>query len=244
MNQIEFLGCPMHTATVNETVEHIDRRIQEGVFTQHVVVNVAKLINMRKDPALRQSVESCDIINIDGRGIVWGAHFCGYQVPERVAGIDLFQRLLGLAEQKEYPVYFLGARQMVVQKAVARIGSLHPNLPVAGFHHGYFWEDERAVVDEISRSGARLLFVAISSPKKENFINQWRDKLNVNFVMGVGGTFDVVAGNTKRAPLWMQQYGLEWFYRFLQEPRRMWRRYLTTNSAFALELLKQKFVRV
>lgn len=240
MNQIEFLGCPMHSATIDETVGAIDRRIQEAVFTQHVVVNVAKLISMRKDVALRHSVQSCDIINIDGKGVVWGARFCGHRVPERVAGIDLFNRLLDLAEQKKYPVFFLGARQAIVQTAVSKIQCRHPNLPVAGFHHGYFWENERAVVDEIAESGARLLFVAISSPKKENFINQWRDALNVNFVMGVGGTFDVVAGKTKRAPEWMQKYGLEWFYRFLQEPHRMWRRYLTTNTVYAFEVVKEK----
>lgn len=239
MNQIEFLGCPMHTASIAETVEHIDRRIQAGIFTQHVVVNVAKLINMRQDAALRDSVQSCDIINIDGKGVVWGARVCGYSVLERVAGIDLFNRLLGLAEEKGYPVYFLGARKEIVQTAVAQIKLRHPNLPVAGYHHGYFWDNERAVVDEIAESGAKLLFVAISSPKKENFIHRWRDALNVNFVMGVGGTFDVAAGKTKRAPIWMQRYGLEWLYRFLQEPRRLFRRYLVTNSLFLVLLIKE-----
>ena len=114
-------------------------------------------------------------------------------------------------------------------------------LQLAGFHHGYFWEDENAVVTRIRESGARLLFVAITSPKKENFINRWRDRLGVDFVMGVGGTFDVVAGKVKRAPVWMQKSGLEWFYRVIQEPGRMWRRYLTTNLAFMLMVLKAKY---
>ena len=116
----------------------------------------------------------------------------------------------------------------------------HPNLNIAGTHHGYFWDDEEAVVNRIKESGAKLLFVAITSPKKENFINKWQDKLGVNFVMGVGGTFDVVAGKVNRAPKWMQNAGLEWLYRVLQEPGRMWKRYLVTNSKFAWLLIKEK----
>ncbi|MCY1535776.1 N-acetylglucosaminyldiphosphoundecaprenol N-acetyl-beta-D-mannosaminyltransferase [compost metagenome] len=96
------------------------------------------------------------------------------------------------------------------------------------------------MVEKVRKSGAQLLFVAITSPKKENFINRWKDQLGVNFVMGVGGTFDVVAGKVKRAPVWMQNCGLEWFYRVIQEPGRMWKRYLTTNSQFAWILLKEK----
>ncbi|MNR41476.1 putative N-acetylmannosaminyltransferase [compost metagenome] len=117
---------------------------------------------------------------------------------------------------------------------------MYPHLKVAGHHHGYFWDDEAAIVEKIRASGAQLLFVAITSPKKENFINRWQDQLGVNFVMGVGGTFDVVAGKVKRAPKWMQDCGLEWFYRIIQEPKRMWKRYFITNSKFAWLLLKAK----
>jgi len=98
------------------------------------------------------------------------------------------------------------------------------------------------VVEEIRKSGASLLFVAITSPRKENFINHWREQLGVYFVMGVGGTFDVMAGKVKRAPKWMQNAGLEWFYRVIQEPGRMWRRYLKTNSQFLWMLITGKKV--
>src|SRR5690606_14592871 len=121
-----------------------------------------------------------------------------------------------------------------------KVKALYPGLNVAGYHHGYFWDDEQAMVEKVRASGAQLLFVAITSPKKENFINRWRDQLGVTFVMGVGGTFDVVAGKVKRAPLWMQRWGLEWFYRVMQEPGRMWKHYLVTNSQFAWLLLKTK----
>ncbi|AQQ68740.1 glycosyltransferase [Microbulbifer agarilyticus] len=241
MHRIELLGAPMDVASRQDTVTLIGERIQSHTFTQHVVVNVAKLVHMQNDPTLAESVGSCDIINIDGTGVVWGARFLGHDVPERVAGIDLFYSLLEMSSEKGFPVYFLGARAPVVSKAVLRLKSRFPKLNVAGWHHGYFWEDEQSVVDDIRRSGARLLFVAITSPHKENFIHRWREQLNVDFVMGVGGTFDVVAGKVQRAPIWMQRAGLEWLFRLLQEPRRMWRRYLVTNSVFAWQLLVEKF---
>ena len=218
---------------MRQTLDEISMRMDSGIFTQHVVVNVAKVVNMRHDSALREAVNGCDIVNIDGMGVVWGARLLGIDVPERVAGIDLFFRLLEMAQQRGDSVFFLGAKQNVVDEAVRRLQLRYPQLKVAGWHHGYFWNDEEEVVQKISNSGADLLFVAVTSPQKEQFIHRWKVKLGVRFAMGVGGTFDIVAGKTKRAPDWMQKIGLEWFYRVLQEPRRMWKRYLVTNSRFA-----------
>ncbi|MDI3325969.1 WecB/TagA/CpsF family glycosyltransferase [Pontibacterium granulatum] len=240
MKRIELLGSPMDMGSMEETVQLIKERLKNGVFTQHVVVNVAKVVNMRRDSELAQSVTECDIINIDGMGVVWGARFLGHDVSERVAGVDLFHELNAMAEEEGFPVFYLGAKDEIVSKTASIMTEAHPNLQVAGYHHGYFWDDEEAIVEEIRKSGAKLLFVAITSPKKENFINKWKDQLGVDFVMGVGGTFDVVAGKVKRAPMWMQRCGLEWFYRVLQEPRRMWKRYFVTNSKFAWLLLATK----
>jgi N-acetylglucosaminyldiphosphoundecaprenol N-acetyl-beta-D-mannosaminyltransferase len=240
MQRIELLGCPMDVASMTETVDQIDQAIGAGEFTQHVVVNVAKLINMRKDQQLASSVRSCDIINIDGMGLVFGARLLGHDVQERVAGVDLFHALVRMSAEKGHPIYLLGATDEVVSATATKLQSTHPGLKIAGFHHGYFWDDEQAVVEKIQASGARLLFVAITSPKKETFIDRWRDKLGVTFVMGVGGTFDIVAGKIHRAPNWMQKYGLEWFYRLMQEPGRMWKRYLVTNSHFAWLLVREK----
>jgi len=240
MRRIEFLGSPMDSATMSETVSYIAERIEKKEFLQHVVVNVAKLINMQKDNELAESVKACDLINIDGMGVVLGARFMGHDIPERVAGVDLFHNLLDMSSHKDFPVFLLGAEEEVVSKTAKKVKELHKGINIAGYHHGYFWNDEEAVVEQIKVSGARLLFVAITSPKKENFINKWQDQLGVDFVMGVGGTFDVVAGKVKRAPLWMQNYGLEWFYRVMQEPGRMWKRYAETNSKFAWLLFKAK----
>ncbi|AQQ01606.1 glycosyltransferase [Pseudoalteromonas aliena] len=246
MKRIEFLKAPMDIATMQETVSFIENRIEKKEFLQHVVVNVAKIVNMQKDPTLADSVKACDLINIDGMGVVFGARFLGHDVPERVAGVDLFHELLAMSAKRDFPVFLLGATEEVVSKTVEVVKAQNPDLTIAGYHDGYFFgnkegEDEEAVVTKIRESGAKLLFVAITSPKKENFINKWQDKLGVDFVMGVGGTFDVVAGKVKRAPLWMQKAGLEWLYRVMQEPGRMWKRYLVTNTKFAVLLIKNKF---
>ena len=245
LTEVSYFGIRLHPWTMEETVAEISRRLHAEEFTQHVVVNAAKIANMRSDTELRNSIASCDIVNIDGMGVVWGARFLGVRVPERVAGIDLFHRLLEMSAHEGLPVFFLGAHDDTVRTTASRVQIHYPNLKLAGYHHGYFMDDEESVVARIRNSGAKLLFVAISSPTKENFINRWREKLGVDFVMGVGGTFDVVAGKVKRAPIWMQNWGLEWLYRVLQEPKRMWKRYLFTNTQFLwmvlVERLKAKY---
>ncbi|MDD1792974.1 WecB/TagA/CpsF family glycosyltransferase [Enterovibrio sp. ZSDZ42] len=241
MKRIEFLETPMDISTMSDTVSHIESKIIKGEFIQHVVVNVAKIVNMRKNPTLAESVRECDVINIDGMGVVFGARFLGHTVPERVAGIDLFHQLLEMSVYRGFPIFLLGATQEVVSTTNKKLLEMYPDLNIAGFHDGYFWHNEQEVVNKIRESGAKLLFVAITSPKKENFINKWKDQLGVDFVMGVGGTFDVVAGKVSRAPTWMQEAGLEWLYRVFQEPRRMWKRYLVTNSKYALLLMKERF---
>lgn len=237
---VSFLGARMFPWSVAQTLQEIARRLDAEGFTQHVVVNVAKVVNMRVDASLREAVNGCDIINVDGMGVVWGARMLGIGVPERVAGVDLFFSLLSLASKRGDPVFFLGAGEDVVNEAVHRVQADYPLLKISGWHHGYFWDDEETIVKKIADSGATMLFIAITSPKKEQFIHRWREQLGVKFAMGVGGTFDIVARKTKRAPVWMQEAGLEWLFRIIQEPRRMWKRYLVTNSKFVWLLLRAR----
>ncbi|KNH10001.1 N-acetylmannosaminyltransferase [Candidatus Burkholderia brachyanthoides] len=231
--------CPMDVASMAETVDFIGHRIEERQFTQHVVVNVAKVVHMQADVSLADSVRECDLVSIDGMGVVWAARLLGHNVSERVTGIDLFGRLIALAAARGLPVFLLGGTPDVAHASAANLSARFPGLTIAGYHHGYFWDNEEPVVEQVRRSGARLLFVAISSPKKEQFISRWREALGVDFAMGVGGTFDIIVGKVRRAPRWMQASGLEWLYRVIQEPRRMWRRYLVTNLVFAGMLVRE-----
>jgi N-acetylglucosaminyldiphosphoundecaprenol N-acetyl-beta-D-mannosaminyltransferase len=209
---------------------------------QHIVVNAAKIVHAQKDEELRNAINNSDLVNIDGKPVVWALKLLGHKVPEKVSGVDLFVKLIGLAEKKGYRPYFLGAKKEVLEDMVKNLERDYPELKIAGYRDGYFKkEDEQAVADEIKNSGTDMLFLGITSPKKELFLDRFTKYMGVPFSMGVGGTFDIVSGKTKRAPVWMQNCGLEWFYRFLQEPRRMWKRYLTTNTLFIILVIKEYF---
>lgn len=236
----ELFSVPLDCLTLDETVARCEELIRAQRPVQHVVLNAAKVVMMQDVPGLREIIASCDLVNADGQSIVWAGRVLGVPVPERVAGIDLMARLLASAEANGWPVYFLGAREEVLLECVGRVKARHPDLVVAGAHHGYF-DDAAEVAKAVRESGARIVFVGMSSPKKEFLLAEHLRDMGDVFAMGVGGSFDVIAGVTRRAPLWMQRSGLEWLYRFLQEPRRMWRRYLVGNARFARVVLRDWF---
>lgn len=243
--KVKFVfDIPVASITMEETVEVIEECIKENKTIQHVVINAGKVVAMQSNEDLAKSVFEADLINADGQAVVWASKVLGTALPERVAGIDLMYNLIDLAAKKGYKCYFLGAKNEVLQKVVEYFSKKYSKEIVAGSHDGYFKPDqEEAIAQDITDSGAHMLFVAISSPKKELFVNKYKKLMNVPFVMGVGGSFDVVSGFTKRAPLWVQQAGLEWFHRLLQEPGRMWKRYLVGNVKFILLTIKFLFKR-
>ncbi len=243
--RIHILNTRIDNLTMQETLNLIDKNIQKKQPTHHIVVNAGKIVAMNQDEQLKKDVNSADIINADGQAVVWASKILGKPLKERVAGIDLMQNLVKLAYQKKYKIFFFGAREDIVQKVVQIYQKQYSPEIIAGYRNGYFtMEEEPVIAREIAESGADILFVAISSPKKENFLNTYKNELkNVFFIMGVGGSFDVIAGKVKRAPKWMQNAGLEWFYRLIQEPKRMWKRYLIGNSKFIGLVLKEKFSR-
>jgi N-acetylglucosaminyldiphosphoundecaprenol N-acetyl-beta-D-mannosaminyltransferase len=214
-------------------VERCDQLVKAGDFGQHMAVNAAKLVSMQDDAAMREITARCQVVTADGQAVVWASRLLGDPLPERVAGIDLMHALFGLAAANGYGIYILGARAEVLERAVAELRRRYPGLRIVGYRDGYFGADEDAdVAAAIRAARPDMLFVAMSSPRKEYFLGDHGPGLGVPFAMGVGGAIDVVAGETKRAPRWMQVVGLEWLYRLLQEPRRLLRRYLTTNARF------------
>ncbi len=229
--KVELFGVPVDLLTIDETVARCHELIEQRRPVQHAFINAAETVMMEDVPGFRETLRACDLVNADGQSIVWAARLLGVALSGRVAGPDLMERLLELAERQGYPVYFLGAKAEVLVAFEVAVLKLHPRLVIAGRHHGYF-DDDEAVADEIRRSGARLLFVAISSPRKEFFLSRNLERIGPLFAMGVGGSFDLLAGVTRRAPRWMQDAGLEWLFRLIQEPRRMWRRYLIGNARF------------
>jgi len=243
MQRIKILNTNIDNLSMKESLVIIEQSIQSAKKINHVVVNAGKIVMMQKDLQLRQSVNHSDLINADGQAVVWASRILGKPLKERVAGIDLMINLVQLAHQKNYKIFFFGAKEEVVKKVVHIYSNRYSSGIIAGYRNGYFKkEEEQLIAQEIAKSGANILFVGISSPTKENFLFKNKTILEkVNFVMGVGGSFDVVSGKVKRAPLFMQKAGLEWYYRFLQEPKRMWKRYLIGNTKFLFLVLREKF---
>jgi N-acetylglucosaminyldiphosphoundecaprenol N-acetyl-beta-D-mannosaminyltransferase len=239
-NRINILNTPIDNLTMEETLQRIGESIDKNQRIHHVVVNAAKIVNMQKDGELYDSVVGADIINADGQAVVWASKLLGQPLKERVAGIDLMDNLVSFAHKNSYKIFFLGAKPSVVQSVVEKYKNMFSEDIIAGYRDGYFSKDEeRSVAEEIANSNPDILFVAISSPTKEIFLNKYKDEIKAPFIMGVGGSFDVVAGIVNRAPIWMQKSGLEWFYRFIQEPRRMWRRAFITNFQFIILVVKE-----
>ncbi len=236
-----LFGVPVDALTMEETVARVSELVEsgEGVH-QHVVLNAAKVVEMERNPALKEIIKSCSVINADGASIVWASKILGSPLPCRVAGIDLFVELVAEAEARGRSIYLLGAEQWVVEAAEKALKEKHPNLIVAGIHNG-FWKDTDEVIRHIRSCKPDYLFLAIPSPRKEFWLNEHLQAMGVPLVMGVGGSFDVIAGRTKRAPMLMQKLGLEWAFRVMQEPRRLWKRYLFGNLRF-IRLVGTQFV--
>lgn len=233
-----LLGVPVAAATMEGTLARIEEAIARRERLRIGVVNAAKLVNMRRDPALRQDVLSSDLILADGMAVVWASRLLGRPLPERVPGIDLMLGMLRRGAAMGHRVYCLGAKQEVLDRIAARIARDYPGVVLAGCHHGYFSPDqEPAVAAAIAGARADILFVAMTSPRKEHFMARWGDQLGVPVCHGVGGSFDILAGKVRRAPERWQRLGLEWLYRVCQEPRRLWRRYLVTNTLFCAMVL-------
>lgn len=232
--RVYLLDTPVDLLSRRETVDRAVAAMTGRVPTVHAALNVAKFVEMRRNAELRRDVEGADIVGLDGMGLVLALRLFGVRGVERVAGIDLMEALLAECARHGLKPYVLGARAEMLARAHEAAKARWPGLILAGMRDGYFTAgEEGSVVAAIRASGADCLFVAMPTPRKERFLNRHAAALGIPFVMGVGGAIDVLAGATRRAPRWMQRSGLEWLYRLIQEPRRMFRRYASTNLRFA-----------
>ncbi|MCP5179539.1 MAG: WecB/TagA/CpsF family glycosyltransferase [Pseudomonadales bacterium] len=236
---IRLFEVPIASVTMKQAVRLVEDCILHHKRLDIGVVNAAKVVAMQKDLMLRESVLSSDVIFADGQSLVWAARLAGKHLPERVAGIDLMYALLERGSQVGFKVYCLGAEEWVNARVAQKIRDDYPGVQLVGRRNGYFSAtEEPEIAKEIADSCADILFVAMTSPLKENFMARWGDAMNTTVTHGVGGSFDVFAGKIRRAPRIMQSLGLEWLFRVMQEPTRLWKRYLTSNFAFLRLLAK------
>ena len=236
-----LFGIPVQAATLSQALDGVHAAISKRKSLHIGVVNAAKIVNMKRNPKLQEALRNADVIYADGMSVVWASRFLGKPIPERIAGIDLMTGILDRGRQHHYRIYCLGAKQHVVEEVCERFNSDYPGVVIVGWRDGYFSPDEEeSVATAIRDARPDVLLVAIASPKKEQFMARWAEHMNVPVLHGVGGAFDIVAGNVMRAPESWQRLGLEWLYRIKQEPRRLWKRYLVTNTLFAQMVFAEK----
>ena len=237
---VKLFGINIHPLGMLEVLNIVNECIISKQSLHVGMLNAAKVVNMKRNPALGEDVASSNLILADGSAVVLASKILHKKLPERVAGIDLMHAILERGDKLGYRVFCLGASEEISQEIERQINKHYPGVIIAGRQNGYFSDDQQEqVAKDIAAANADVLFVAITSPKKEQFMAKWGDIMRVPVVHGVGGSFDVFAGKVKRAPLIWQKLGMEWLYRVLQEPGRLWKRYLITNTLFIGMLLKE-----
>ncbi|HMN92011.1 MAG TPA: WecB/TagA/CpsF family glycosyltransferase [Hydrogenophaga sp.] len=242
MRRIRLLNGQFDALTLPQTVDAVFERLRSGQRGWLCTVNVAILMMMRSDKRLQDFADRAALVVADGQPLVWCAPWLDQPLPERVAGVDLVHALCQRAAREGRGVYLLGATQETVATLALQLRQRYANLHL-DYADGYFGRDEAADrADRVRASGADILLVGMGVPRQEYFIEEQWDRLGVGMAIGVGGSFDVLSGLRARAPAWVQKIGMEWFYRLIQEPRRLFMRYLVTNSLFVWLVLRALLV--
>lgn len=241
-SRVKILGVTIDPLTMSETIQKVDEEYIQAKIPLHLMgVNADKINLCQSDQRLMTIVNECGIINADGASVVLAGKYLGIDIPERVAGIDLMQELLKLCQEKGYSTYFLGAKEEVLQKMLSNFREQYPKLQIAGSRNGYFSDDELPkIMDAIRLVSPTVVFVGITSPKKEYIVEEFIDNGLNSVFMGVGGSFDVLSGTIPRAPKWMQNINLEWLFRVANEPRRLFKRYFVGNMTFIRQIIKER----
>ena len=235
-----LLGLPCHAATAESAREFAVTAVAERTPRRVLFMNASKVVQAREDDRLRAALERADLIGADGQSIVWAGKVLGEDVPWRMAGVDYMQDVLRLADRHRWRVFLLGSTDETLASVERYCAETLPGVVIAGRHDGFFKPDrDEAVADLIRASEADVLFIGMPSPRKELWLDEQYERAGVPLSIGVGGSYEVLVGNVRRAPALWQRLGLEWFYRFIQEPRRLWRRYAKTNSLFLALLARE-----
>jgi N-acetylglucosaminyldiphosphoundecaprenol N-acetyl-beta-D-mannosaminyltransferase len=237
--KIKILDVNFDKITMGELLNDLEVRISNNQKTFVITANPEIVMHAHNAPSYMSIVNQSDYTIADGIGVILGSNILGKPLPERIAGFDLMQNLLKKGNEKQWSAYFLGAKKEVIQQAVKNVETQYPNLKISGWNDGYFnWETSKIEV-EIAEKKPDLIFVALGFPKQEKWIERNFHTFNKGLFMGVGGSFDVLAGHVKRSPLIWQKMHLEWLYRLIQQPSR-WNRMLVL-PLFVIKVLNERF---
>lgn len=240
LKTVEMMGMSFVKADMDELVRELDQRIRQADNTFLVTANTEIMMHARKHPDYQVDLGSADLVIPDGIGVVIGSKILGHPLEERLAGYDLMIRLFQLCEQQQYSVYLLGAREPVIEETVSRVRKKFPSLTIAGYHHGYFDLNDESIMDEIRSAEPDVILAGLGVPRQEQWIARNRKSLGKGLFIGVGGSFDVLAGKVKRAPMFWQKLNLEWLYRLIQRPSR-WKR-MTVLPLFIMNVIKVRIL--
>lgn len=233
-----YLGVSVSRYNYEQIIEQLEDRFERHEQSTIIAVNPEKVMTAQRDPVVKRLINEATFQIADGIGMILASKIKGGAIRSRVTGVEMMERLLRFAEEESHPIYLYGAKADVLQKASAEIERRHPNIQIAGQTDGYE-QDEEALVERIHSSGARILFIALGSPKQELWIERNLSRLpNVLLFQGVGGSFDVLSGTVKRAPKAFQKLGLEWLYRLMTNPSR-WKRQLNLPK-FLIRVVTEK----
>lgn len=218
---VNILDCRVHMVDMEESLQRIEAFIEEGTPHHVITLNAEIIHRAQKEEKLKNVINSAHLVTPDGAGVLWASRRLAKPLQERVTGIDLTLQLASRAAEKNWHLFFYGGAPGAAAQAAENLKKRHPDLRVVGTAHGYLQEEEKPkLIEEIKEKKPHILLVALGAPNQEYWIREHMDTLNVPVFIGVGGTFDVLSGRTKRAPLWMQKLGLEWAYRFASDPKR------------------------
>lgn len=238
-DKVNVLDIGIHNLTMAEAVKTAETFIAEKTPHFIATANAEMVMMAQTDPELALILNRANLVVPDGAGVVWAARHYGYEMPERVAGYDLVQRLLCEAAAKGYRIYMFGSAPGIVEKAKQAAEQKYKGVQIVGTRNGYFSiQDEPQIIEDIIASKPDILLAALGVPKQEKWLYKNLGVLNIPLSIGVGGSFDVMAGNVKRAPLWMQEANLEWLYRLLSQPKRIIR--MTALPRFMWRVISAK----
>jgi len=233
MKEITAFKLKINPLSRSEFLSIIQSGLKDNKKLVQIGINSASVNESVKNSEFRQAINSADLVNIDGISVLLALRFLGFKVPERVATPDLADDIIAMSEKEGFSIFLFGATESTVILCDKRLKVDYPKLKISGRRNGFYTvSEEKSIIDLINKSKPDILLIAMPSPKKEIFFHKYGNQLNARYILGVGGYFDVMAGLTRRAPRWIQTLGLEWLYRFVQEPRRLWRRYLVGNIKF------------